>query len=107
MNMTTTAPTISPRAGLLLTQLTKTADFDAALWTLLLDYLDLKLQTLAAEDAVFVQKWGMSFAEFQHRLEANTLAQDAYTYAVEQDFWAWEKIETLRQYYGELRARWM
>jgi hypothetical protein len=31
MNMTTTAPTISPRAGLLLTQLTKTTDFDAAL----------------------------------------------------------------------------
>ncbi len=107
MSMTTTAHTISPRAGLLLTQLTKTTDFDAALWKLLLDYLDLKLQTLAAEDAVFVQKWGMSFAEFQRRFEANTLEQDAYAYSVEQDFWAWEKTETLRQYYEGLRARWM
>lgn len=71
-----------------MTQLTKTTDFDAALWKLLLDYLDLKLQTLAAEDAVFAQKSGMSFAEFQRRLEANTLEQDAYAYAVEHDFWA-------------------
>lgn len=107
MNMTTNAPTISPRAGLLLTQLTKTEDFDTALWMLLQDYLELKIQTLAADDAVYVQKWGMSFAEFQRRLEANALEQDAYAYSVEQDFWAWEKIETLRLYYGELRARWM
>lgn len=107
MNTMTTAPTISPRAGLLLTQLTKTADFDVALWKLLMDYLELKLQTLAAEDAVFAQKWGMSFAEFQRRLETNALEQDAYAYAVEQDFWAWEKTETLRQYYEGLRARWM
>ncbi|HAJ37381.1 MAG TPA: hypothetical protein DCL15_17055 [Chloroflexi bacterium] len=106
MNMTLTAPTISPRAGLLLTQLTNTADFDAALWKLLFDYLDLKLQTLAAEDAAFVQKWGMSFAEFQRRVDADALEQDVYSYAVEQDFWEWEKIETLRQYYEGLRERW-
>ena len=58
MSVATIAPTISPRAGLLLTQLTKTADFDAALWKLLLDYLDLKLQTLAAENEAFIQKMG-------------------------------------------------
>jgi hypothetical protein len=52
---------------------------------------------------MFAQKWGMSFAEFQRRLEANTLEQDAYAYAVEQDFWVWEKTETLRQYYEGLR----
>ena len=107
MSVATIAPTISPRAGLLLTQLTKTADFDAALWKLLLDYLDLKLQTLAAENEAFIQKWGVPFAEFQHRMATNSLEQDAYSYAVEQDFWQWEKIETLRQYYEGLRARWM
>ena len=77
------------------------------LWKLLLDYLDLKLQTLAAENEAFIQKWGVPFAEFQHRMARNSLEQDAYSYAVEQDFWQWEKIETLRQYYEGLRARWM
>ena len=48
----------------------------------------------------------MTFAAFQERMALNTLEQDAYSFAVEQDFWEWEKTETLRQYYEGLRAQW-
>jgi hypothetical protein len=106
MNTITPTPTISPRAGLLLTQLAKSSDFDAALWKLLLDYLDLKVQALELERAALEAKWGMSFGEFQRKIEDNSLGEDVYAFSVEQDYWQWEKNETLRQYYEELRARW-
>ena len=104
MNTSTLPPTISPRAGLLLTQLTKTADFDTALWQLLHDYLEIKIQALAIESAQFEQKWGMAFPAFKQKLADNELSEDAYSYAVEQEFWQWEKVETLRSYYEELRT---
>lgn len=107
MSTVTGAPTISPRAGLLLTQLTKSSDFDTALWKLLLDYLDLKVQALDAERVALEAKWGMSFADFQRKIETDSLDADAYSFAVEQDYWQWEKNETLRQYYEELRSRWI
>ena len=100
MIASTMARTLTPRAGLLLTQLTETPDYDMALWKLLFDYLNLKIQSLAAEGQVFEQKWGMTFAEFQQRMALNTLEQDAYSFEVEQVFWQWERIETLRQYFG-------
>ena len=100
------ARAIAPRAGLLLTQVTETPDFDIALWKLLFDYLDLKIQALSTQSQTFEQKWGMTFAAFQERMALNTLEQDAYSFAVEQDFWEWEKTETLRQYYEGLRAQW-
>ena len=97
---------IASRAGLLLTQVTETPDYDTALWKLLFDYLDLKIQALSAQSLVFEQKWGMTFAEFQQRMALNTLKEDAYSFAVEQEFWQWEKAETLRQYYQGLRSQW-
>lgn len=41
----------------------------------------------------------MTFAEFHQRMALNALEQDAYSFEVEQAFWQWEKVETLRQYY--------
>lgn len=107
MIASTMARTLTPRAGLLLTQVTETPDYDAALWKLLFDYLDLKIQALSVEAQAFEQKWGMAFAEFQQRMVLNTLNEDAYSFEVEQAFWQWEKVETLRQYYEGLRAQWM
>jgi hypothetical protein len=102
-----TSHPIAPRTGLLLTQITETSDYDTALRKLLSDYLDLKIQSLVAESQVFAGYWGLTFAEFQERMEKNTLTQDAHSFEVEQAFWQWEKVETLRQYYEELRGQWM
>lgn len=107
MIASTMARTLTPRVGLLLTQVTETPDYDTAVWKLLFDYLDLKIQALAMEAQAFEQKWGMTFAEFQQRLSLNTLNEDAYSFEVEQAFWQWEKVETLRQYYEGLRGQWM
>jgi hypothetical protein len=107
MIASTMAHTLTPRVGLLLTQVTETPDYERALWKLLFDYLDLKIQALSTECQVFEQKWDMTFAEFQQRMALNTLNEDAYSFEVEQAFWQWEKAETLRQYYEGLRAQWM
>lgn len=107
MNVSAISHTIAPRAGLLLTQVTETSDYDTALWKLLFDYLDLKIHALSTESQGFEHTWGMTFAEFHQRMALNTLEQDAYSFEVEQAFWQWEKVETLRQYYEGLRSQWM
>jgi len=65
------------------------------------------VQALESERAAREAKWGRSFDEFQRRIEANSLEEDVYSFAVEQDYWQWEKNETQRQYDEDLRAKWM
>jgi hypothetical protein len=107
--MPTTAPvvTVSPRVGALLTQITETPDLEIALWKILAEFLDLKLQSLQAQIQGFEAKWEMSFDEFSERFVAGTLDGDSYAYDVESDFWAWEKAETLLRHYRGLHAEWM
>lgn len=68
---------------------------------------DLKVQPLENQRVALEAKWGRSFDEFQCRIEVNSLEGDVYSFAVEQDYWQWEKNETLRQYDEDLRAKWM
>jgi hypothetical protein len=37
---------------------------------------------------------------------AGSLGDDSYAYDVESAFWAWEKAETLLQYYREMQNEW-
>lgn len=98
--------TMSPRMGALLTSITKTPDLETALWKVLSDYIDMKLVQLRRQVRAFESKWGMTFAEFSERCEANTLGQDPYAYDVESDFWEWEKAVTLLRHYEALQDRW-
>jgi hypothetical protein len=107
MSMDILSTSLSPRAGVLLTQVTETTDFDAALWKLLTDYMELKIKVLGDEVRVFEHKWGMNFATFTAQMADGTLPSDAYSFEVEQDFWQWEKTETLLNYYRGLRTQWM
>jgi hypothetical protein len=99
--------TLSPRLGELLTKATETPDIETALWKVLSEYLDLKFNELSKQIGVFEQKWGMSFEEFSRRCKERDLEMDAYSYEVENDFWAWEKAMTLRRHYEALRSKWM
>jgi hypothetical protein len=101
--MTDTSTMISLRAGNLLTKVAQTADLDAALWKVLSDYIELKIQALQAEVDRFEKKWGMAFVEFSEKCEAGTLDADPYSYEVESDFWAWERTETLLEHYQALQ----
>ena len=99
--------TISPRVGVLLTQVTETPDLETALWRVLSEYIDLKTKFLRQRIQEFESKWGMTFEVFSERCEAGMLDQDPYAYEVESDFWEWEKAETLLRHYEALQARWM
>lgn len=107
MNRASPTVTVSPRVGVLLTQVTETPDLEMALWKILSEYIDIKITLLRQRIQTFESKWGMSFENFLECFEAGTLDQDSYGYEVESDFWEWEKAETLLQHYEDLQARWM
>lgn len=95
---------ISPRAGDLLTRVAETPDLETALWKVLSDYIELKIQSLRDEIRQFETKWEMSFAEFSEKFGDGSLAVDPYTYDVESDFWAWEQATTLLQHYEAFQS---
>lgn len=99
--------TVSPRASVLLTQVTDVSDLETALWKALTEYIELKIDFLKERIQTFESKWGMTFEQFSKRIEEGTLDQDAYDYEVESDYWDWEKAETLLEHYKSLRAKWM
>jgi hypothetical protein len=95
---------MSPKMGELLTRATRTPDLETALWKVLSEYVDMKTSALKGTIARFEQKWGMSFDEFSRRTRERTLDKDAYSWEVEQDFWAWEEAATLLKHYETLRS---
>ena len=78
-----------------------------AMWKVLSEYLNLKLEKAKRDIATFESKWGMTFGEFCERTEENKLGKDPYSYEVESDFWGWERAETLHKHYVALKAEWM
>ncbi len=97
---------VSPRIASLLNKVTATPDPEAALWKVLSEYLDLKLEKAKRDIAAFEAKWGMSFEEFCVRSKDGRLGKDPFSYEVESDFWEWDRAETLRQQYAALKAEW-
>ena len=97
---------LPPELGVLLTEITDMPDMRAALRKILAEYLDLKLEMLDAQIKHFETKWGMSFADFSEKCAKGQLDEDAYTYDVEKDFWAWEEAVTLKKHYESLPVPW-
>ncbi len=98
---------MSPRAGTLLTRMTEVADPEAALWKVLVEYIELKTSELRRQIGDFESKWKMSFAEFAERCGNDTLGQDPFSYEVESDYWEWDGAETLLAHYRTLQSQWM
>ena len=98
--------TLSPKLGEMLLKTTGLADPDLALEKVIHEYLELKINNLKMEREGFVNKWNMSFPDFQQRCKDNTLDIDAYAYQVEKDYWEWERVETLLADYDAIRASW-
>ncbi len=104
---TASVVSMPPQLGGLLTELTEIPDIGIALRKVLSEYLELKCWALEERIAAFEAKWGMSFEEFSRKCAEETLAEDAYSYAVEKDFWEWEQAVTLQSHYKSLRLQWM
>ncbi len=96
-----------PRLGALLTEIVEIPDIGMALRKVLSEYLELKGKALEERIAAFEAKWGMSFEEFSQKCAEGALAEDAYSYEVEKDFWEWEQAVTLQRHYESLRLQWM
>lgn len=104
---TVSAVSMPPRLGALLTELVEIPDIGMALRQVLSEYLELKSKALEERIAAFEAKWGMSFEEFSRKCAEETLAEDAYSYEVEKDFWEWEQAVTLQGHYESLGLQWM
>jgi hypothetical protein len=98
---------VSPRVSVLLTRIAETPDLETALWKVLIEFFDLKVQSLQGQIRGFEAKWEMTFDEFAERFAQEKLSIDSYAYEAESDFWAWEKAETLLRYYQEMQEQWM
>jgi len=106
MNGTIPTISISPRIGVLLSQVAETPDLEMALWKVLSEYIEMKISFLEEDIKKFEKNWGMTFKEFSEKYEKGTLDNDSYDYGVESEFWEWEKIETLIDHYKSLQSRW-
>ncbi|MDK2897757.1 MAG: hypothetical protein PWP04_1877 [Candidatus Atribacteria bacterium] len=100
-------PAISPKPGELLIKTTKVGDIDYALEKVFKEYVDLKLKDFDMKIKEFENKWKMDFNEFKTRLEEGPLPQDSYSFEVEQDFWEWEEVESLKTHYESLKMEWI
>lgn len=99
--------TLSPKLGEILIEITQTPNIDMALRKIISEYLELKLKELQEKIKAYEDKRGLSFEEFSAKCRNKSLSQDVYSYEVERDFWEWEKLETLKKHYHELKSRWM
>jgi hypothetical protein len=104
---TASVVSMPPQLGGLLTEIAEVPDIGMALRRVLSEYLELKSKTLEERIAAFEAKWNMSFDEFSRKCAEGTLAEDAYSYEVEKDFWEWEQAVTLQNHYESLRLQWM
>jgi len=92
---TSSAVSVPPQLGSLVTEITEIPDIEIALRKVLSEYLELKGEALEKRIAVFEGKWGMSFDEFSQKCAEGPLKKDVYSYEVEKDFWEWEQAVTL------------
>ena len=98
--------TLSPKIGEFLIRAAETPDIEMALRKILFEYLDLKLKELQGQAREFEKKWSMTFEEFSVKCKQKKIGKDIHSYEVEKDFWDWERIDTLRKHYGELKSQW-
>ena len=66
---------------------------DVALSIALKDLVRLRLEAAQAVIAVYEEKYGMSFGEFQEAWQAGRISA-RYSYEVEGDYWAWEAADS-------------
>lgn len=99
--------TISPQIGEFLISVTHISDIDAALKKVLTEYIELKIADMVEKKKKYESKWNMTFKEFKEACKNNTLKADAFSCEVEKDFWEWEGLESLFNYYENIRSRWI
>ncbi len=99
-------PVMTPKLSEVLIKTTHSKDIDDALNKIFSEYLELKLKTLLEAIDGFQKKWGMSFEEFKRHFKEGNFKEDTYSFDIENDFWQWEEVETLKKHYEEIKGQW-
>lgn len=86
-------------------EITRERRIDAALLTLIKEYLELKVKDIERRIDDYEKKHEMSFEDFREACKSGKM--DTYSHEVEEDYREWEALLTLRRYYGELLSKWL
>jgi hypothetical protein len=101
----TTEMVVLPKATYsLLHQLTGETHPDRALSLAIKDLIRLKVDEVEKKIQAFEQKYGMDFALFDQKMQAEEIL-DSYSYEVEQDYLYWEAALSDRKAFRKL-AKW-
>lgn len=91
--MTATVEIIPRPLYRVLQKMTHEPRIEVALSIAVKDLIRLRLKEVAEQRRAFETKYGMTFAEFRSKFEAEAIP-DQYSYTVESDFWDWEAAVT-------------
>lgn len=86
-------------------KITRERRIDAALLTMIREYLQLKTKDIERRINEYEKKHGMSFQDFKEACKSEKI--DAYSHQIEEDYREWEALHSLKKYYGELLNKWL
>lgn len=86
-------------------KITRERRVDAALLTMIKEYLELKTKDIERRIENYEKKYKTNFANFKEDCKSGKI--DAYSHEVEEDYREWEALLTLKKYYEELSSRWL
>jgi len=85
-------------------KITRERRVDAALLTMIKEYLELKVKDIERRINNYEKKHGMDFESFRKACKSGKM--NAYSHQVEEDYREWEALLTLKKYYGDLMSKW-
>jgi len=86
-------------------KITRERRIDAALLTMIREYLELKVKDIEKRIDDYEKKHRMRFEDFKEACKSEKI--DAYSHEVEEDYREWEALLTLKRYYGDLLNKWL
>lgn len=86
-------------------KITRERRVDAALLTMIKEYLELKMEDIERRIDNYEKKHEMDFESFKEACKSGKM--NAYSHEVEEDYREWEALLTLKRYYGELKGKWL
>ncbi|MBM3129846.1 MAG: hypothetical protein FJ009_14635 [Chloroflexi bacterium] len=87
----------------LLTELTGEARPDTAMWIVLKDAVEHRLEQITLSERAYQSKYGMPFEEYRRRWETTDAPAD-YAFESERDYLEWEALITRKARLEKMRA---
>lgn len=92
---------IKPEIGSFLLKTTNSVNLDDALKHLIKDYLRLKIQDIGNHIQILEEKYRVNFDEFVELYKKDSSDE------MEEDFYKWDEVQSLYEYYKDLEEQWI